>query len=125
VAFDLAAEWSRRPGRSANDRATRLTDAAYYNLLLAAIFAAPVVATGILAWQFALEGQRLKGVLLGHLILGCASSVAIWISWWAHFQGRRSGRVLPRARLVAEIVGVILVSLTGHLGGFLSGVNGV
>ena len=124
VAFDLAAEWSRRRG-VADDRATTLAAAAYYNLLLAAIFAVPVVVTGILAWQLALGGQRLKGILLGHLILGSTSSIAIWISWWTQFRGRKPGRVLSRARLVVEILGVVLVSLTGHLGGFLSGVNGV
>ena len=31
---------------------------------------------------------------------------------------------LPNYRLAVEILGVILVALTGHLGGFLSGVNG-
>jgi hypothetical protein len=31
----------------------------------------PVLATGILAWQFALEGQKLKGTLLEHLVLAC------------------------------------------------------
>jgi uncharacterized membrane protein len=124
VTFDLAAEWSRRRGLAA-ERATALAAAAYYNLLLAAIFAVPAVVTGTLAWQFALEGKALKGILLGHLILGCVSSIVIWISWWTHFRGRKSRGVLSRTRLVVEILGVILVSLTGHLGGFLSGVNGV
>src|SRR4029077_11636316 len=90
VAFDLAAEWSRRRGL-ADDRATALAAAAYYNLLFAAIFAVPVVVTGVLAWQFALEGQHLKGTLLGHLVLGCVSSILIWVSWWFHSSGRKTG----------------------------------
>ena len=49
VAFDLIALSTKR--RS-------FADAAYYNLLLAAISTIPVLATGVLAWQFALEGQR-------------------------------------------------------------------
>jgi hypothetical protein len=43
---------------------------AHYNLLLAAISTVPVIATGTLAWQFALDGQKLKGILLLHLVLG-------------------------------------------------------
>jgi hypothetical protein len=31
---------------------------------------------------------------------------------------------LPNYRLAVEFLGVALVGLTGHLGGFLSGVNG-
>jgi len=31
---------------------------------------------------------------------------------------------LPSYRLALELLGVCMVALTGHLGGFLSGVNG-
>ena len=48
VAFDFVAQWTKRPN---------LADAAYYNLLVAAISTLPVVATGLLAWQLQLEGQ--------------------------------------------------------------------
>jgi uncharacterized membrane protein len=114
VAFDLAAQWTKRRG---------LADAAYYNLLVAAISTLPVLATGILAWQFQLEGQKLKGILLLHLVLGGVSSVLIWLVWWLHLRGRRATNVLPGYRLVIELLGVTLIALTGHLGGFLSGVN--
>ena len=46
--------------------ATRVS--AYYDLLLAAISTVPVIATGILAWQFALDGQKHKGILLLRLV---------------------------------------------------------
>jgi len=36
---------------------------------------------------------------------------------------RKQGGVLPGYRLPTEALGVALVTLTGHLGGFLSGVN--
>jgi uncharacterized membrane protein len=114
VAFDLLAQWKK--GRS-------LADAAYYNLLLAAISTMPVLATGLLAWQFQLEGQKLKGILLQHLILACVSTVVIWLMWWEHFRARRRNAILPSYRLALEFLGVGLVALTGHLGGFLSGVN--
>ena len=115
MAFDVVAQWTKRPG---------LADGAYYNLLVAAISTLPVLATGILAWQFQLEGQKLKGILLLHLVLACVSSVMIWLVWWVHFRARRRAGVLPGYRLAFEFLGVGLVALTAHLGGFLSGVNG-
>jgi uncharacterized membrane protein len=115
VAFDFIANWTKRRA---------LADTAYYNLLAAAISTLPVLATGILAWKFQLEGQKLKGILLLHLVLACVSSVMIWLVWWVHFRARRRAEVLPGYRLAVEFLGVALVGLTGHLGGFLSGVNG-
>jgi uncharacterized membrane protein len=115
VVFDLMANRTKRRA---------LADAAYYNLLFAAISTLPVIVTGILAWQFQLEGQRLKGILLFHLVLGGVSSVMIWLVWWLHFRARQRRGGLPQNRLALELVGVAIIALTGHLGGFLSGVNG-
>ena len=114
VAFDLVAHWTKRRG---------LAQAAYYNLLGAAISTVPVLITGLLAWQFQLEGQKLKGILLLHLVLACVSTVMIWLVWWVHFRARRRTVYLPNYRLAVELLAVGLVALTGHLGGFLSGVN--
>jgi uncharacterized membrane protein len=115
VAFDLMAHWTKRQG---------LADAAYYNLLLATISTFPVVATGLLAWQLQLEGQKLKGILLLHLVLAGVSSALIWLVWWIHFRARRREAALPSFRLAIELLAVSAVALTAHLGGFLSGVNG-
>jgi uncharacterized membrane protein len=114
VAFDFIAVWVKRRG---------LADAAYYNLLAAAISTVPVLVTGILAWQFQLEGQKLKGILLLHLVLACVSTAMIWLVWWVHFRARRRTVYLPSYRLAVEFLAAGLVALTGHLGGFLSGVN--
>lgn len=115
VLFDFVAQWKKRHLLSA---------AAYYNLLVAAIATIPVVITGILAWQWQLEGQRLKGILLIHLVLGITSSLLVWIVWLIHMRSLRKGSVLPGYRLPIEAVAVVIVALTGHLGGFLSGVSG-
>jgi len=115
VAFDFVGKWTHRAALAA---------AAYYNLLVAAVSTLPVVATGILAWRWQLEGARLKGDLLFHFVLGILSSVLILITWRVHHRARREDRSLPGYRLPLEIVGVLVVALTGHLGGFLSGVNG-
>jgi uncharacterized membrane protein len=114
VAFDWAGRWTRRKA---------LSEMAYYNLLIAAVSTLPVLATGLLAWQFQLEGQRLKGVLLLHLVLGCISSLLICTVWLLHFRARRVGAALSGHLWIIEAVGVAVVGLTGHLGGFLAGVN--
>ena len=116
VAFDYLGQW--RKSRT-------LAAAAYFNLLLAAVSIVPVAATGLAAWQWALEGQKLKGILLMHLVLGCISSVLIWLVFWIHLRARRYPEIsLPKYRLPIEALAVLIVGLTGHLGGFLSGVNG-
>ena len=116
VMFDFIAQWTKN---------RTLAAAAYYNLLVASISTLPVMATGLLAWRWQLEGQRLKGILLQHLVLGIVSSTLIWFVWWLHFRARRKPEhPLPAYRLPIEIFAAIMVGLTGHLGGFLSGVNG-
>src|SRR5579862_6910348 len=57
VAFDLIAQWTKQRGLAA---------AAYYNWLAAAVSTLPVLFSGLLAWKFQLEGQKLKGMLLLH-----------------------------------------------------------
>ena len=116
VLFDFLAQWKKQ---------RVLAEAAYYNLLVAAIATIPVVITGIVAWQWELEGQKLKGILLMHLVMGCASTVLIWAVWFIHRRTRlNQEETLPGYRLPIETVAVFIVALTGHLGGFLSGVNG-
>lgn len=115
VGFDLVAQLIKL--RS-------LADAAYYNLLVAAISTLPVFATGVLAWQFQLEAQKLKGILLLHLIFACLSTAMIWLVWYLHFHSRRRAQMSAGYRLAIECLGVGVVAMTGHLGGFLSGVNG-
>jgi len=115
VLFDFLAQRTRRRG---------LAEAAYFNFLVAAISTVPVLVTGILAWQFALEGQKLKGTLLEHMVLACLSTGMIWLVWWVHFRGRQRPEPLPNYRLTIEFLAFGMVTLTAHLGGFLSGVNG-
>jgi uncharacterized membrane protein len=115
VLFDFVAQWMNKRSLAA---------AAYCNLFASAITTIPVLITGIVAWQWDLEGQRLKGILFMHLVLGCVSSLLIWIVWLIHVRTLRKQRIgLPGYRLPIEAVAVAVVALTGHLGGFLSGVN--
>ena len=116
VLFDFLAQWKKQ---------RLLTAAAYYNLFVAALATIPVMITGIVAWQWELEGQKLKGILLMHLVMGSVSSVLIWVVWIIHKRTQgQDGGILPAYCLPIEAVAVAIVTVTGHLGGFLSGVNG-
>ena len=116
VLFDFLGQWKGK---------RVLVAAAYYNFLVAAIATVPVVVTGILAWQWELEGQKLKGILLMHLVMACASTLLIWVVWFIHMRTQREREhTLPGYRLPIEAMAVLFVAVTGHLGGFLSGVNG-
>lgn len=113
--FDFLAHWTKRRSLAA---------AAYCNFLAAALTTVPVLATGLLAWHWQLEGQRLKGTLLLHLAFGLSSSVVMCAVWLIHHRAqRKQGATLPLYRLPIEALGIVLVALAGHLGGFLSGVN--
>ncbi len=116
VAFDLL---------SLRKQSLALLRAAYYTVVGAAISALPTIATGILAWQLQFEGKGPKGNLKLHLILGLCSSAMIWLVCWLHIQQQRKPRFdTPGPRLSVEIVAVALTLLTGHVGGFVSGING-
>jgi uncharacterized membrane protein len=109
---------------SRGKRTSQLASAAYLNLSVAAASVAPTVATGLLAWQFALEGKRLKGLLLLHVIFASFAGLLVIASWWVHWRSRESDPLLlPRHRIPLELLGVVVIAVTAHLGGFLSGVN--
>ncbi len=115
VLFDVAATWTKR-----KDLAT----VAFWNLTVAAIAAVPAAITGLLAWQFELEGRHLKGILLLHLLAASASVVLIWAVWYSHYrQHRQPDAPTPAYRWALEALGVLAITITGYLGGILSGVN--
>ena len=114
VAFDYAWQLTKKPA---------IADVAYFNLVIAAASTIPVIVTGLGAWQWALEGQPLKGVLLLHLLFGSASTALIAVSCWIHWRQRRRDAALPLYRLPVEAVGVTVVALAGHLGGVLAGLS--
>jgi uncharacterized membrane protein len=115
VALDLVGVWTKREDFAA---------AGYFNLSLAALSVFPAILTGLVAWQWQLEGHRLKGILLWHVLSAWGSALIIWSSWWIYYRARRAQRTSPpKWRVALELAGVLVVMLTGHLGGFLSGVN--
>jgi len=109
---------------SRGKRDSKLASAAYLNLSIAAATVLPTIVTGLLAWQLVLEGKRLKGLLLWHVIAASIATVLVITSWWIHRRTRKSeALLLPVFRVPVELLGVAVIALTAHLGGFLSGVN--
>jgi uncharacterized membrane protein len=101
-----------------------LARAAYYNLIGAAITALAAVVTGVLAWQLQLGGERFRGNLRLHLGLGASAAVLIWLlTWWRRSQERQDSGSLAVAYWAVAFLTVLIVALTGHLGGFLRGVE--
>src|SRR5512140_537233 len=100
-------------------RDSRLATAAQVNFAAAAICVLPAYFTGLLAWKLTLEGQHIKGILLYHLIAASTTVVFVMTTWWA----RSRTPLRPVFTLALEFAGAISISLTAHLGGFLSGVN--
>jgi uncharacterized membrane protein len=98
--------------------------AAYYNLIGAAMTAVAAVITGVLAWQLQLEGERLRGNLRLHLGLGASAAILIWmLAWWRRRQERADRNGLAVGYWALAFLAVLVVALTAHLGGILSGVE--
>ena len=109
---------------SRGKRESPLAGAAYLNISIAAAMVIPTVLTGIAAWQFALDGEKLKGLLLFHVVAAGIAATLVIASWWVHWRSRKSGsQIIPRLRIPVELLGLVAIGLTSHLGGFLTGVN--
>src|SRR6201987_49380 len=85
VGFDLL---------SRGKRDSHLASAAYWNLSLAAAFIIPTALTGLLTWHFALDGEKLKGLLLIHLVIACIATALVITTWWMHWWTRRAQSLL-------------------------------
>ena len=77
----------------------RWPTAAYWNLTAAAATSVATVATGLLAWQWQLEGAPLQGTLLLHALFGGASAGGILLLWWLRFRQRRPAAAHPAWRI--------------------------
>lgn len=112
--FDVLAIWRKQP---------TLAAVAYFNLVGAAITVPFAIATGLGAWQWQLEGAKLKGNLELHLICGLTTASLILILCWLRSRLRAKGDS-PRAFYFAVMaLGLMMITLTGHLGGIVSGVE--
>jgi len=114
AAFELVAVWRKQP---------LFATVAYYNLLGAALTLPLAIATGLGAWRWQLEGATLKGNLRLHLVFALTTAAIIIALYWKRSRLRSKGEQ-PGATYFALIsVGLLMITLTGHLGGILSGVE--
>jgi uncharacterized membrane protein len=114
VVFELLGLWRKQPVLAA---------VAYYNLIGAAITIPFAIATGLGAWRWQLEGATLKGNLRLHFICALTSALLIFLLSWMRSRLRAKG-VPPRiAYFIVTVAALMVITLTGHLGGILSGVE--
>ena len=114
VVFDLLAVWRKQP---------ILAAVAYYNLLGAALTLPLAIATGLGAWQWQLEGATLKGNLRLHMICAVTSALLIFFLCWMRSL-LRVKNISPGVSYVAvTLFALMAITLTGHLGGIVSGVE--
>src|SRR5690242_1373063 len=73
-----------------------LESVAYFNLLAAAISIPFTIATGLLAWQWRLEGAALKGNLRIHFAFALATAVVVLLAFGRRNRLKRNGQS-PRA----------------------------
>jgi uncharacterized membrane protein len=112
--FDILAIWRKQPVFAA---------VAYFNLVGAAMTIPLAIATGLGAWRWQLEGARLKGNLQLHLICALTTGAIIFLLCWIRSRLRAKGDS-PRAGYFAVMaLGLMMITLTGHIGGILSGVE--
>jgi len=112
--FDILAIWRKEP---------ILAAVGYFNLVGAAITVPLAIATGLGAWRWQLEGAALKGNLRFHLICALTSAALIVSLCWKRSRIRAKGEWPRACYFVVMALGLMMVALTGHLGGILSGVE--
>jgi len=114
AAFELVAVWRKQP---------LFATVAYYNLLGAALTLPLAIATGLGAWRWQLEGATLKGNLRLHLVFALTTAAIIIALYWKRFRLRSKGQQPGVAYFALMTFGLLMITLTGHLGGILSGVE--
>jgi uncharacterized membrane protein len=114
VVFDVLAKWRGK---------MILASVAYYNLIGAAVSLPFALATGLGAWRWQLEGATLKGTLLLHVIGALTSASLIFILCWMRSRLRTAGKPQGFIYFSVTLLALMAITLTGHLGGILSGVE--
>jgi len=112
--FEALAVWRKQP---------LFATVAYYNLVGAALSIPFTIATGLGAWRWQLEGATLKGNLRLHLICALTSALLIFVLCWMRSRLRAKASSPRFAYFAVMSLALMAITLTGHLGGILSGVE--
>jgi uncharacterized membrane protein len=114
VVFELLASWRKQPV---------FESVAYYNLVGAALTLPLAIATGLGAWRWQLEGAAIKGNLRLHMICALISALLILFLGWRRSRLHAKGSPPRIAYFAVMALALIAITVTGHLGGILSGVE--
>ena len=114
VVFEVMGAWRKQPV---------LASVAYYNLLGAALTIPFAIATGLGAWRWQLEGAAIKGNLRLHMVCAITSALLIFFLTWVRSRLRTKGRPPSIGYWAVTLIALLVITLTGHLGGILSGVE--
>ena len=114
VVFEVMAAWRKQPV---------LASVAYYNLVGAALTVPLAIATGFGAWRWQLEGAAIKGNLRLHMICALTSALLILFLSWMRSRLRTKDRPPSIPYWGVTLIALFMITLTGHLGGVLSGVE--
>ena len=112
--FEVLAIWRKQPAFAA---------VAYFNLLGAALSLPFTIASGLGAWQWQLEGARLKGNLQLHLVYALTAAGLILVLWWNRRRLRQKNESPGVSYFLVMVIALMMITVTGHLGGILSGVE--
>ena len=69
------------------------------------------------------EGATLRGNLRLHMICALTSALLIFFLCWMRSRLRTKGFSLGHAYFAVTLLALMVITLTGHLGGILSGVE--
>jgi len=114
VVFDILAIWRKQP---------ILATVSYFNLIGAAITIPLAIASGLGAWQWQLEGATLKGNLQLHLICALTSAALIVGLCLKRSRVQAKSRSPSASYFVVVALAFVMITITGHLGGIVSGVE--
>jgi len=112
--FEVLSAWRKQP---------LFATVAYYNLVCAAISIPFTIATGLAAWQWQLEGATIKGNLRLHLVSAIVTGAIILVLYWRRSRLRSNNRHPGATYFALMTLGLLMITITGHLGGILSGVE--
>ena len=112
--FELLAVWRKQPV---------LASVGYYNLIGAAMTVPLAIVSGLAAWQWQLEGARIKGNLELHMICALISASLIFVLCWTRMRLRAKSIPPGIAYFAVTLLTLMAITFTGHLGGILSGVE--
>ena len=115
VLFDLLSWWKHNE---------TLRTVAYYNLVCASLFAVGAAITGVLAWQFVFGGEAPSGIILFHLLGASSTVVLLWLLVALRSRNRADpNKFYSKTYIFLTVITTLLIAVTAHLGGILSGVE--